>query len=186
VLQRPVSAADSGERRLLLVDTDGNVLTALKRLLRPDRYRIFAESDAQKACEVLRTERIGVIVADQRIAGGTGVDFLRRVKESYPDTVRIVLTGYTDLDAVSEAVNEGALYRFVAKPWDDDSLRAHIAEAFRHYALMQETRRAHDDLRADVEALTRENRMLQSALDACSRQTAATTAARVDPRGDMQ
>jgi diguanylate cyclase (GGDEF)-like protein len=186
VLQRPVSAADSGERSLLLVDTDENVLAALKRLLRPDGYRIFAEGDAQKACEVLRAHRIGVIVADQRIAGGTGIDFLRRVKELYPDTVRVVLTGYTDLDAVSEAVNEGALYRFVTKPWDDDCLRAHIADAFRHYALMQETRRAHEDLRAEVEALTRENRMLQSALNAGGRQTAANTAARVDPRGEAQ
>ena len=71
----------------------------------------------------------------------TGVEFLRRAKELYPDTVRMVLSGYTELQSIIDAVNEGAIYRFLTKPWDDQHLRAHVAEAVRHKDMVDENRR---------------------------------------------
>ena len=71
-----------------------------------------------------------MIVADQRMPNMTGTEFLGRVKTLYPNTVRIVLSGYTDLQTVIDAINEGSIYRFLTKPWDDQALRAAIREAF--------------------------------------------------------
>jgi CheY-like chemotaxis protein len=73
--------------------------------------------------------------------GMTGVEFLRRAKELYPDSIRMVLSGYTELQSIIDAVNEGAIYKFLTKPWDDERLRGHIAEAFRQKDMADENRR---------------------------------------------
>jgi response regulator RpfG family c-di-GMP phosphodiesterase len=83
---------------------------------------------------------VQVIVSDQRMPDGTGTEFLSRVKDLYPDTVRMVLSGYTDLESVTDAINRGAIYKFLTKPWDDDELRLRIQEAFRMYAQQVESR----------------------------------------------
>lgn len=80
---------------------------------------------------------MGVVLCDQRMAGTKGTEFLARVKEMYPQSMRMILSGYTDLNAVLEAVNQGAVFKFLMKPWDDDVLRRHIKEAFE----IQESRR---------------------------------------------
>lgn len=79
---------------------------------------------------VLETEPIGVVVTDQRMPGMTGSEFLCKVKFLHPDTVRFVLSGYTEFNSIADAINQGAIYKFLTKPWDDDLLRQHIAEAF--------------------------------------------------------
>jgi EAL domain-containing protein (putative c-di-GMP-specific phosphodiesterase class I)/FixJ family two-component response regulator len=165
-LQRPCRDADNGERTLLLLDDEDNVLSALKRLLRQDNYRIFTASGAQAAFEILANHKVGVIVSDQRMPDDTGVDFLRRVKELYPGAVRMVLSGYTDLDSVTDAINHGAIYRFITKPWDDSLVRAHIAEAFRQYAMLRAHEHEQQETRARVDELSGANRMLQALLDA--------------------
>ncbi|HEV7800045.1 MAG TPA: EAL domain-containing protein, partial [Burkholderiales bacterium] len=167
-LQRPTGDADNGERTLLLLDDEDNVLSALKRLLRQDNYRVFTANNAKAGFEILANHKVGVILSDQRMPDVTGVDFLRRVKELYPASVRMVLSGYTDLASVTEAINQGAIYRFLTKPWDDSLLRAHIAEAFRRYAMLQAQAREQQETRAKVEELSRVNRMLQDLLDAAA------------------
>ncbi|MBA4174974.1 MAG: hypothetical protein C0505_00200 [Leptothrix sp. (in: Bacteria)] len=127
-------------RTLLLVDDEENILSALKRLFRPDGYRIVTATGATEALQRLAEHPVDVIVSDQRMPGMTGVELLRRTKELYPETVRMVLSGYTDLQSIIDAVNEGAIYRFLTKPWDDERLRAHVAEAFKHKALGDENR----------------------------------------------
>jgi CheY-like chemotaxis protein len=84
---------------------------------------------------------VDVILSDQRMPGMTGVEFLRRAKELYPSTVRMVLSGFTELQSVIDAVNEGAVYKFLTKPWDDNRLREHVAEAFRQKELADDNRR---------------------------------------------
>ncbi|MFM2066028.1 MAG: hypothetical protein RLZZ584_937 [Pseudomonadota bacterium] len=128
------------QRTLLLVDDEDNIVAALKRLLRREGYLIVTASSAAEGLQRLTEHEVDVIVSDQRMPGMTGVEFLHRAKELYPGTVRMVLSGYTELQSIIDAVNEGAIYKFLTKPWDDQRLRAHIAEAFRQKELADENR----------------------------------------------
>ena len=129
-------------RTLLLVDDEANVLSSLKRLLRQDGYTILSASGAEQGLELLAIHPVDVVVSDQRMPGMSGIEFLRRIKTLHPETVRLVLSGYTDLQVVTDAINEGAIYKFLTKPWDDDILRAHIKEAFIKKGIADENRRA--------------------------------------------
>lgn len=134
------------ERSLLLVDDEENILSALTRLLRREGYQIFRATSGMAGLELLSQHDIGVIVSDQRMPELTGVEFLSKVKELYPGTVRIVLSGYTDLNSVTDAINQGAVYKFLTKPWDDDLLRKNISEAFQHFELRKENQRLTQEL----------------------------------------
>jgi PAS domain S-box-containing protein len=141
------------QRNLLLVDDEDNILSALKRMLRRDGYRIFTASSGAEGLEVLEREPIGVIVSDQRMPAMTGTEFLSVVKDRYPETTRIVLSGYTDLNSIADAINQGAIYKFLTKPWDDELLRGHVAEAFQRYEMKQENQRLAAINRAMVDAV---------------------------------
>ena len=123
------------ERTLLLVDDEENITSALTRLLRREGYQILRANSGQQGLEILTQNQVGVIVSDQRMPEMTGTEFLSRVRELYPDTIRIVLSGYTELNSVTDAINRGAIYKFLTKPWDDDLLRENIEEAFRRYEM---------------------------------------------------
>jgi response regulator RpfG family c-di-GMP phosphodiesterase len=106
----------------------------LSRLLRRDGYQILTATTLNQAFDILGRHDVHVIVSDQRMPDGTGTEFLSQVKEMYPDTVRLVLSGYTDLNSVTDAINRGAIYKFLTKPWDDEDLRRQIKEAFRTHS----------------------------------------------------
>ncbi|GLZ89121.1 hypothetical protein Pres01_51720 [Metapseudomonas resinovorans] len=125
----------SNTQTLLLLDDEENILRALTRVLRRDGYQILTATRAQDAFAQLAKHDIQVILSDQRMPEMNGTEFLSRVKDLYPDTIRIVLSGYTDLKSVTDAINQGAIYKFLTKPWDDDQLRAVIAQAFLHHSL---------------------------------------------------
>jgi diguanylate cyclase (GGDEF)-like protein len=129
----PDLAAAAPPRTLLIIDDEPSVLAALNRLLRRDGYHILKASGAAQGFEMLALHPVHVILCDQRMLGTSGTEFLGKVKEMYPDTFRIVLSGYTDLDTIMDAINHGALYRFFTKPWDDEALRGSLRAAFRHY-----------------------------------------------------
>ncbi|MFH1872680.1 MAG: EAL domain-containing protein [Pseudomonadota bacterium] len=132
--QLEMTRRDSGEEHtLLLVDDDSNVLSALNRVLRREGYRLLMACSAEEGLELLALNKVQVIVSDQRMPTMSGIEFLGRVKELYPDTVRMVLSGYTDFQTVTEAINKGAIYHFLAKPWEDETLKEYIRTAFRHY-----------------------------------------------------
>ncbi|HCY63412.1 MAG TPA: hypothetical protein DHV59_11405 [Oxalobacteraceae bacterium] len=152
------------QRSLLLVDDEPNILSALKRLVRRDDYRIFTADSGAEGLALLAQHEIDVIVSDQRMPGMTGVDFLRTVKDLYPQTVRIVLSGFTELQSVTDAVNEGAIYKFLTKPWDDEQLRKHIAQAFEHKEMADENRRLGLEVRAANHELAKANRQLEELL----------------------
>ena len=130
-------SATSDAPALLLVDDEESVRAALKRLLRRDGHRILTAANAEEGFALLASNAVGVVVADQRMPGMTGVEFLSRVKDLYPHTVRVVLSGYTDLKSVTDAINRGAVYRFFSKPWNDDELRSEIKQAFARAAQMR-------------------------------------------------
>jgi len=131
-LALPAQAPDE-RRTLLLVDDEANILSALKRVLRRDGYEILTAGSAREGLDLLSTHRVQVILSDQRMPEMNGTEFLSRVRDLYPDTVRMVLSGYTELNSITEAINRGAIYKFLTKPWDDEALRIDVREAFRHH-----------------------------------------------------
>lgn len=128
-------------RTILLVDDEANITSALKRTLRRDGYNILTANSGEEGLNLLAIHEVGVIISDQRMPQMTGVEFLRKVKALYPKTFRIVLSGYTELESVTSAINEGAIYKFLTKPWDDEQLRENIREAFQRYEMEQENLR---------------------------------------------
>ncbi len=152
------------ERTLLLVDDEENIIASLKRLLRRGGYRIVTANSAAEGLQRLAESEVDVIVSDQRMPGMTGVEFLRRAKDLYPHTVRIVLSGYTELQSITDAINEGAIYKFLTKPWEDDLLRANIEEAFRQKGMADENRRLDREVREANAELAEVNERLQVAL----------------------
>lgn len=128
-------------RHLLIVDDEESILLSLRRMLRRDGYEIHMANSGEEGLAILEREPIGVIVSDQRMPGMSGSEFLGKVRERFPATVRIVLSGYTELETITDAINRGAIYKFLTKPWDDDLLRGHIAEAFSHYEMKHENAR---------------------------------------------
>jgi response regulator RpfG family c-di-GMP phosphodiesterase len=129
-------------RTILLVDDEANITSALKRTLRRDGYNILTANSGAEGLNLLAVnDEVGVIISDQRMPQMTGVDFLRKVKALYPKTFRMVLSGYTELESVTSAINEGAIYKFLTKPWEDEQLRENIREAFQLYEMEQENLR---------------------------------------------
>ncbi|MBI5753319.1 MAG: EAL domain-containing protein [Hydrogenophilales bacterium] len=126
------------QRTILLVDDEHHVTEAITRVLRQDGYRILIANAPARALEMLAGEAVQVVLSDQRMPEMTGVELLSQVRERYPDTVRMVLSGHADLDSVIDAVNRGAVYKYLAKPWDNDALRATVHEAFHHHELQQQ------------------------------------------------
>ena len=152
------------KRTLLLVDDEPNIVSSLKRLMRRDGYQILTANSGAEGLEVLAANAVDVIVSDQRMPGMIGADFLRAAKELYPDTIRIMLSGYTELQSVTDAVNEGAIYKFLTKPWDDEQLRGHITEAFRLKEIADENERLNLELRTANYDMALANRKMEELL----------------------
>ncbi|WP_018989522.1 EAL domain-containing protein [Aromatoleum toluclasticum] len=118
---------------ILLVDDEPSILSALRRTLRREGYDILVAGSAEEGFSVLAKQPVQVIVSDQRMPGMSGTEFLSRVKILYPRTVRMVLSGYSEISAVTDAINRGAIYRFLSKPWDDEQLKDEIRGALREW-----------------------------------------------------
>ncbi|WP_300673257.1 ATPase, T2SS/T4P/T4SS family [Desulfoluna sp.] len=125
---------------ILFVDDEAGVLAAMQRIFRKENYRIFTASSAEEALACLSKETIHVIITDHRMPGITGADLLRQIKKEYPHTIRIMLTGHADVGAIMGAVNEGAVYKFITKPWNDEDLRITVGLALEQYDLIRENR----------------------------------------------
>ncbi|MBI5901293.1 MAG: response regulator [Rhodocyclales bacterium] len=166
MIDPPIATATPAEKpTLLLVDDEESILSSLKRLLRREPYQVLTAVGGEAGLDELARRRVDVIVSDQRMPNMSGVEFLRQAKDLYPDTVRIVLSGYADLQSITDAINEGAIYKFLSKPWEDEALKAEIADAFRGKALRDENRRLGQQLKTANAELVRVNLELQQALD---------------------
>jgi len=124
---------DSNVQTILVVDADADTLGALHRLLRRDNYRVLTAATPNEAFELLALYRVQVVMCDQRLPAISGTEFLSKVKEMYPDTMRIILSGPTGVQTVLDSINRGAIYKFYTKPWIDAELRDNVRLAFRHY-----------------------------------------------------
>ena len=123
-----MSANTGSKPTLLLVDDEERILRSLAMLFRP-HYDLRATTDAHEALRIVERETIHVIVSDQKMPLMRGADLLKQVKEKSPNTMRLLLTGYSELDAVVDSVNEGEIFRFLNKPWDAADLRATVEQA---------------------------------------------------------
>ncbi len=140
-----MSEADGPEAeiKILLVDDEVNITKALRRLLMAEeRFDVYTADSGRAALEILREEPdVGVIISDQRMPEMTGVEFLGQARELVPDAVRILLTGYADIEASIGAINQGAVFRYLTTPWKDDELLEVVSEAARNYWLVAENKR---------------------------------------------
>jgi type II secretory ATPase GspE/PulE/Tfp pilus assembly ATPase PilB-like protein/FixJ family two-component response regulator len=126
---------------LLFVDDEEGVLNALRRVFMEENYRILVTPSPLEALELLAREKIHLVISDHRMPGMTGADFLREVKQKWPETVRIMLTGYADVQSIMGAVKDGAVFKFITKPWNDEDLRLTVSLGLQQFVLTQENRR---------------------------------------------
>ncbi len=136
--------------RVLLVDDEKNVLSALRRALFDDPYEIMTASSAEVALEIMKLHSFKVVISDERMTGMQGVDFLARVRVLSPETVRILLTGHGTMEAAMKAVNLGGIYRFFTKPWNDLEIRFAVRSAVEKYDLEEENRRLLSTIRSQA------------------------------------
>lgn len=126
---------------VLLVDDEENILRALKRLLMDEEFEVETATSGEAALEKLQTlKNVGLIVSDQRMPGMNGAEFLGRSQEFAPNAQRILLTGYSDINATIDAINKGGAGRYISKPWDDDELLAAIRNAIKLFEEGEERR----------------------------------------------
>jgi EAL domain-containing protein (putative c-di-GMP-specific phosphodiesterase class I)/ActR/RegA family two-component response regulator len=125
---------DAGLRTLLILDDDPDALSLLQHGLRAEGYRILSTTRVSEALELLARQDVGVILCDQRMPEMEGVEFMRLVRDMYPRSVRVLMSAYEDSEAMRQAINVGAVYKFVMKPWDSRELMLVLEDAFQHYA----------------------------------------------------
>lgn len=121
---------------LLIVDDEENILNALRRLFRKEPYQILTTVHAQEGLELAKANPVSLVISDHRMPEMEGTEFLARLRDIRPDAIRIMLTGYADIKAVTDAINRCQVYRFIAKPWNDDDLRLTVREALRMFELI--------------------------------------------------
>ncbi|GAA4085962.1 response regulator [Mucilaginibacter panaciglaebae] len=124
---------------VLYIDDEVNNLNSFKAAFRRD-FEIFTASSAKEGRKILDTQEIGVIITDQRMPGMTGIEFLESILPVYPDTIRILLTGFSDINAVMDAINRGQVYKYLVKPWQNDELKMYIENALEIYNLRKENK----------------------------------------------
>ena len=158
------------DHNLLIIDDEVDITKALVRQFRR-KYNVFATTDAVDALKIMENKKIQVVLSDQRMPGMTGVDFFAQIKDKYPDALKLILTGYSDIEAVIGAINEGQVFRYVKKPWNPDELESIIREAFEKYELITNNRKlmyrlqeANQNLEAKVKARTLELEKVNASL----------------------
>jgi DNA-binding NtrC family response regulator len=126
--------------RILLVDDEPRILTALRRSLQWDGHQIFTATNAADALELMSVDPVEVVVSDNMMPGFNGIDLLAQMHKLWPDTVRVMLTGVSDHEVALHALERGSVFRYLTKPWDDVDLRITVRQAIEHRALKLESR----------------------------------------------
>src|SRR3954469_18995094 len=147
---------------LLVVDDEPDVVKSVQDLLRFD-YKVLGATRATEGLRLLAQQPVHVVLTDQRMPEMTGVDFLRHLRDTHPDMVRLLVTGYADIRAVIDAINEGNVYRYITKPWEPEELQAVVREAVERYDLLAERRRLMEELKGKNEELKQTNAELSRA-----------------------
>ena len=140
---------------VLYVDDEVNNLNSFKAAFRHD-FQVYTAISAKEGRKILDTTEIGVIITDHRMPVMTDIEFLESIIQAYPDTIRILLTGFADINAVMDAINRGHVYKYLVKPWQNDELKMYILNAMEIYKLRRENKDLSAKLRlahAEIEAL---------------------------------
>ncbi|NOR68348.1 MAG: response regulator [Methylomarinum sp.] len=132
--------SDTAVYRILLVDDEANILSSLRRVFRRENYQVEVAMNGEEALQLLAQNEFQLIISDFKMPHMNGAELLKEVKSRHPKIIRIMLTGFADTDAVMGAINEGAVYKFILKPWNDDDLRVTVALALEQYDLLQKNR----------------------------------------------
>ncbi len=140
---------------VLVVDDEVNVQKSLRRLFMDTEYKVLLANSGKEGLEFLAKEPVHLVISDYRMPEMNGVEFLAKVKAEYPDTVRMILSGFADVEAVVDAINQGEIYKFLAKPWNDQELLSTVKRAFEHSFLKRENETLLQELRSTNSALTR-------------------------------
>jgi DNA-binding NtrC family response regulator len=145
--------------KILYVDDEPHNLSAFAATFRR-LYKVYTAESAEEGRKILKSEEIQVIITDQRMPKTTGVEFLASILEEHPDPIRMILTGYADIDAVIDAINKGQVYRYIQKPWQEDDLRINLDRAIELYNLRKENRELTEKLliaNKQLEFIARQN-----------------------------
>lgn len=131
--------------QLLIIDDEEEILKALYRQFRRE-YDVYTAPSAEQGYRLMTENPIQVIISDQRMPGMNGAEFFGKIKNEYPDAIRLLLTGYADIQAVISAINDGNIFRYIAKPWDPVELDTIVREAFERYHLIVQNRKLLEEL----------------------------------------
>ena len=153
------------EPTLLLVDDEQSILNALTRVLRKEPYRLLTAISGEEALDILGKETVHVVGSDFRMPGKSGIELLREVKQRFPATVRVILSGYADGHVIVDSINVGEVYRFLPKPWNDDELVVTLRQCFEQYELRSENERLLEQVRSQNEELREMNELLEMAVN---------------------
>lgn len=156
-----IQAAPEAGATLLFVDDEANILSSLKRLFRPLGYRIFTAESGAHGLEIMARETVDLVISDMRMPEMNGAQFLERVREKWPNTVRILLTGYAEIGATIEAINKGQIYRYISKPWEDNDITLIVKHALRQKVLEREKQYLEELTRKQNEELKELNANLE-------------------------
>ena len=159
---------------ILVVDDEADVVKSVQDLLRLD-YRVLGATRAADAIGILAREEVHVVMTDQRMPEVTGVELLHEIRGDHPDAIRLLFTGYADIRAVIDAINQGNVYRYITKPWDPDELQTLIRDACQHYdllverkQLLAEVQRKNAELQGANAKLTQANQLKQAFIQVAS------------------
>lgn len=132
---------------ILLVDDEDNILRSLRRILSCNEYNIFTANTAGEGKQILIDEKIDLIISDQKMPGLTGLEFLEQTIKDFPDLIRIILTGHAELGDALRAINEGCIYKFILKPWNNEDLKITVRRALEQKELILANRYLTNELK---------------------------------------
>ncbi|GAB4254109.1 MAG: hypothetical protein Kow0065_00770 [Methylomicrobium sp.] len=153
---------ESKKYGILLVDDEAHVLSALRRVFRQENYRIEVAMSGDEALRTLANGQFQLIISDYKMPGMNGAELLRRVKELHPDIIRIMLTGEADTGAVLGAINDGAVYKFILKPWNNDDLRITVGLALEQYDLLEKNKKLQTENLSKTKEIKRLSKLASS------------------------
>ena len=143
-----LAAKTQSHARILCVDDEPNILSSLRRLLRAEGYDILLAPGGAAGLAILESEHVDIVISDMRMPEMDGAQFLERVRAKWPETIRLLLTGYADIQSILDAINRGEIYRYITKPWNDNDILLIVRHALERKELERDKQR--------LEALTRE------------------------------
>lgn len=165
---------------VLFVDDEASILSALRRLFRPQGYKLLLAEGGAIGLAIMEREPVDLVISDMRMPEMDGVQFLEQVRQRWPDVVRVLLTGYSDISSTIGAINRGEIHRYIAKPWDDQDILLSVSDGLKRHALEQENRRLNaltqaqnqelQDVNAQVQAANEQLKQLNAQLEQANEQ----------------